>query len=63
MELEQLRNILSDDPRRDGHGFGILNVNKRLKMNYGEEYGLTIKSVKTVGTIVEVKIPAIKHEN
>ncbi|WP_164821499.1 sensor histidine kinase [Paenibacillus koleovorans] len=62
MEPEQLMKILSDEPRTNGHGFGILNVNKRLMMNYGEDYGLTIKSEKSVGTVVEIKIPAIQYE-
>lgn len=40
-------------------GFGLANVNKRIKLNYGDAYGLDIQSEKGVGTTVTVIIPAI----
>ena len=33
------------------------NVNERLKLYYGEEYGIYIESVMNEGTIITVKIP------
>lgn len=62
MKPERLAKIMSEEPRTNGHGFGIMNVNKRLRMNYGGDYGLTIKSERGVGTAVEIKIPAIPWE-
>lgn len=40
------------------NGFGTTNVNERIKMNYGEEFGLTITSKLGEGTLAEVTIPA-----
>lgn len=40
-------------------GYGIFNVNRRLKLTFGEEYGVTINSTKDVGTVVEIKHPII----
>lgn len=37
--------------------FALGNINKRIKIAYGEEYGLTIKSTEGVGTKVTVFIP------
>jgi two-component system sensor histidine kinase YesM len=41
-------------------GFGIDNVNKRIKLYYGKQYGLSIESEHNTGTRVALVIPAIK---
>ncbi|GHV13523.1 hypothetical protein FACS189491_08600 [Spirochaetia bacterium] len=38
-------------------GFGLYNVNQRLKLYYGAQYGLHIKSEKNQGSCVTLKIP------
>jgi two-component system sensor histidine kinase YesM len=38
-------------------GFGLENVNKRIKLYYGQEYGLSIQSQYQVGTQVTLAIP------
>jgi two-component system sensor histidine kinase YesM len=38
-------------------GVGILNVNARVKLNYGAKYGLKVSSVENVGTKIELMIP------
>lgn len=42
---------------------GLINVIQRIKLNYGPQYGLTIKSKKNVGTTVQIIIPYIKISN
>lgn len=49
----------SDLDRREG--FGIANVAERIRLNFGEEYGLQIESEYGVGTIVTVRIPVINQ--
>ncbi|WP_342757962.1 sensor histidine kinase [Kineothrix sedimenti] len=41
----------------DTAGFGLANVNERIRLNYGKEYGLTFRSVYGEGTVVSVTIP------
>lgn len=41
-------------------GIGVKNVNDRLKIYFGEEYGITIDSELDVGTTVTIKIPKIE---
>lgn len=41
-------------------GFGLSNVEQRIRLNYGTECGLTIESVYGEGTEVKVVIPAVK---
>lgn len=43
--------------RDKSHGIGLKNINRRLKIYYGEEYGLSIKSFEGIGTIIKVVIP------
>lgn len=58
--LEQLRDEISGNNNDTGKGFGLANVNERIKMHFGREYGMQIESKKGEGTCVRVTIPAIK---
>lgn len=40
-----------------GSGYGISNVNTRIKLTYGQEYGLKYYSIIGVGTKVEIRLP------
>jgi two-component system sensor histidine kinase YesM len=61
-KLAQVQTELSDnsDEIRLESGFGIDNVNKRIKLYYGKQYGLSIKSEYNAGTCVTLMIPAKK---
>jgi two-component system, sensor histidine kinase YesM len=43
-------------------GIGIKNVDERIKLIYGEEFGVKIVSEKGYGTIVSIKIPINKSD-
>jgi two-component system sensor histidine kinase YesM len=47
------------DEIRFERGFGIDNVNKRIKIYYGKQYGISIKSEYQVGTKITLIVPAI----
>ncbi len=57
MPASQLRNILTDKPVVDRHGYGIRNIHKRLQLQYGEKYGLHFDSTPGKGTTVTIRIP------
>lgn len=40
---------------------GLTNVNERIRMNFGDEYGLRVYSAKGVGTNVEIVLPLINE--
>lgn len=42
-------------------GIGIKNVNDRLKIWFGEKYGITITSVPDEGTCVTVRMPKVRE--
>jgi two-component system sensor histidine kinase YesM len=59
-KLAQLRAELDDDSGdiKLESGFGIGNVNKRIRLYYGKPYGLSVQSEYTTGTCVTLVIPA-----
>ena len=59
MTPEQCENILKKG-RSDSRGIGVKNVDDRLKIYFGAEYGITIDSELDVGTTVTIKIPRIE---
>ena len=61
MTPEQCRKILQK-ARSDSGGIGVKNVNDRLKIRFGERFGITLKSEQDVGTVVTVRIPKITDE-
>lgn len=58
-ELEQLRQQIEKPCQETEKGFGLANVNERIHMYFGPEYGMKIQSQKGKGTTVEIVIPAL----
>ena len=63
MEPETLEKILSEKlPDGDAIGrrnIGIANVDKRIKLNFGYEYGISLESVMGQGTTVTMTFPIL----
>lgn len=43
-------------------GYGIRNVDERIRLHFGAEYGVRIVSKRGIGTSIEITIPAQKRE-
>lgn len=56
MSNEQAESILTNK----SNGYGVKNVNERIKLYYGEQYQLKIESEIGIGTKVKVTIPIRK---
>ena len=56
MTEEQCAAVLAKE-RSDSVGIGVKNVNDRLRIYFGEKYGISIKSELDEGTEVTVRIP------
>lgn len=54
--LDKIRKTLKENGEYSGH-IGLTNTNKRLKLTYGEEFGLSIRSKHGRGTGIYIKIP------
>lgn len=60
MSEEQCRSILHKEPG-DNSGIGIKNVNDRIKIYFGKEYGLSIESELDEGTTVIIRMPKVEE--
>lgn len=63
MSEEEVSLILTDSNRirKRGSGVGLVNVNNRIQLVFGKEYGLLVESEPDVGTTVSIRIPAIPY--
>ena len=63
-KLAQLRVELDDDSGelRSESGYGIGNVNQRIRLYYGRQYGISIQSEYQAGTCATIVIPARRDE-
>jgi two-component system sensor histidine kinase YesM len=53
----QLARLLEERDATSEHGYGVRNIDRRLKVEYGEEYGLSFRAQPGVGTSVTIRIP------
>ena len=58
MDQETINTMLSQNSK----GYGMRNVNQRIKLLYGEEYGLHIESIVGQGSVVIIRLPKRKYE-
>lgn len=56
--LNRNMDIIAD--KKAGSSIGVWNVNKRIKMQFGDEYGINIESTEQIGTKVIIRIPGNK---
>jgi two-component system sensor histidine kinase YesM len=60
-KLAQVRHQLNDFDNLDRTHIGICNVNQRIRLQYGAEYGVTIESKEQVGTTVTLRLPVLLY--
>ena len=63
MSEEEVSLILTDSKRvhKHGSGVGLVNVNNRIQILFGKEYGLTVESEPDEGTTVSICMPAVPY--
>ena len=64
MTEEQVENLFKGTghvPSRRGSGIGVRNVNERIRLYFGEAYGLKIQSEPDEGTDVIIHLPAVPY--
>lgn len=64
MTEEQVARLFSDTPHTGssrGSGIGVKNVNERIRLYFGSEYGLSIESEPDEGNVVTIHLPAVAY--
>lgn len=54
--LEEIRGNLSSNVNKSGH-YGLFNIHRRIRLMYGDKYGITIESKKQEGTTLTLTLP------
>ena len=65
MTKEQVEGLLTGETRsasKKGSGIGVKNVNERIRLYFGEDYGLEIFSEPDEGTAIQICLPAVPYE-
>ena len=61
-DLENLvRNLKDDTQMPDRNHVGLKNVDRRIRLVFGDEYGITVESKKDAGTCIKILIPKIEY--
>lgn len=63
MSEDMVETLLSKDfvPSKKGSGIGVKNVNERIKLYFGSEYGLKVESEPDEGTKITIHLPAVVY--
>jgi two-component system sensor histidine kinase YesM len=61
MTMEQL-DRLRNDSRTGSSGYGVWNIIEKIRLYYGNDYGLDFQSEQGMGTKVTIRIPAMALE-
>ena len=65
MRPEVAASLLDEDRpeiRTSGSGIGVRNVHRRIRLTFGDRYGLTIFSEPDEGTTVRIRLPALDQD-
>ncbi|RAJ01243.1 two-component system sensor histidine kinase YesM [Paenibacillus pabuli] len=54
MRRETLQSLFEE---KEGRGYGISNVDRRIKLKFGEYYGVKVYSKLGIGTTVQIRLP------
>lgn len=52
----------SKEKADNGTGIALQNINKRIRLQFGNPYGLSIMSTENIGTVIELTLPLIEDE-
>ncbi|WP_418719327.1 histidine kinase [Candidatus Allofournierella merdipullorum] len=60
--VERLLDESQPQTRSSGSGIGVRNVHRRIRLTFGEQYGLEVFSEPDEGTTVRIRLPALTAE-
>lgn len=56
-QVEEVNNSIRKTVIKENSHIGLSNVNQRIKLSFGEEYGVSFNSKIGMGTVVTLKVP------
>jgi Predicted signal transduction protein with a C-terminal ATPase domain len=62
MDPEKVTQILEKSLQNKNNGYGVKNINFRIKLCYGDKFGLNYDSIPGKGTTVHIRIPIMSYD-
>ena len=62
-ELLKQTEAMPSDLTEKGFGIGLNNINSRIKLFYGSQYGVELNSIVNMGTFITICVPIIEKED
>lgn len=62
-ELKQLYRKFDEGKYQSDKSIGLLNVQNRIQIHFGQAYGLTVVSQEGIGTSVTMRLPAVEQND
>lgn len=59
---EILRKLNASDKQEPGGHLGLYNVDRILRLHYGDQYGISAESVQGEGSRVQLRLPIQREE-
>ncbi|MBQ8952677.1 MAG: hypothetical protein IJ048_01050, partial [Clostridia bacterium] len=56
---ELLRRLNGGESGDSAKGYGVRNVNDRIRLTYGEGYGVSVSNAETGGCLAELRLPRL----
>ncbi|MDF2923158.1 MAG: hypothetical protein K0R57_2072 [Paenibacillaceae bacterium] len=63
LAVQALNDSLRGDILQENEHIGLKNVNQRIRLAFGDKYGVTVRSKQSVSTIVELTLPMLVAES
>ena len=60
--LQELKKMLNEETLLSDHKIGLCNVNMRIRLSFGSQYGVSISSTEGKGTTVCLIMPRVMTE-
>ena len=61
--LDQVKEGMNQKIPTEKDIYGLYNVNERIRLNFGEKYGISIESIYGKGTVVSIILPYVDHKS
>ncbi|MGL1890339.1 MAG: histidine kinase [Spirochaetaceae bacterium] len=58
-KVDEIKKLLSQDYTVEVEHIGLCNINQRVKLIFGQEFGIALKSNRNKGSVVSITFPAI----
>lgn len=61
-EIRKLRESMDSEMIKESRHIGLANVNQRIRLYFGQEYGVFLESREGFGTKVTIRFPEIREK-